>query len=42
MYGKDKILLLHYQEPISCTLIYAENMTRTFKSYFEVLWKTTK
>jgi hypothetical protein len=42
IYGKDKVLILHYQEPISCTLIYDENTARTFKSYFEPLWKISK
>lgn len=40
IYGKDKVLILHYQEPISCTLIYDENTARTFKAYFEPLWDT--
>jgi sugar-specific transcriptional regulator TrmB len=42
IYGKDKVLILHYQEPVSCTLIYDENTARTFKSYFEPLWKIAK
>lgn len=42
IYGKDKVLILHYQEPISCTLICDENTARTFKSYFEPLWKIAK
>ena len=42
IYGKDKVLILHYQEPITCTLIYDENTARTFRSYFEPLWNMAK
>jgi sugar-specific transcriptional regulator TrmB len=42
IYGRDKVLLLHYQEPISCTLIYDEHTATTFRSYFEPLWKIAK
>lgn len=42
IYGKDKTLILHYQEPVSCTLIYDEHTAKTFRSYFEPLWKVAK
>lgn len=42
IYGKDIILILHYQEPISVTMIHDEHTVTTFRSYFEVLWQTAK
>ena len=42
IYGKSILILLHYQEPISCTIIYDEHTIKTFKSYFEILWKQAK
>lgn len=42
IYGTDKILIIQYQEPASCTLIYDENTATSFKSFFEVLWKVAK
>ncbi len=42
VYGKNIVLILHYQEPISCTLIYDEHTATTFISYFDILWNTTK
>ncbi len=42
IYGNSILILLHYQEPISCTIIYDEHTVKTFKSYFELLWKQAK
>jgi sugar-specific transcriptional regulator TrmB len=42
IYGKSIVIILHYQEPISCTMIYDEHTNTTFRSYFEVLWKIAK
>lgn len=42
VYSDKIVLLLHYTEPMSCTLIYDEATATTFRSYFEVLWKTAK
>ncbi|HIH31179.1 TPA: hypothetical protein HA235_00580 [Candidatus Woesearchaeota archaeon] len=39
IYGKDKVLILHYQEPVSCTLIYDEYTATSFRQFFEPLWK---
>ena len=39
IYGKDKVLILHYQEPASCTLIYDEYTNQSFRQFFEPLWK---
>jgi sugar-specific transcriptional regulator TrmB len=42
VYGKDKVLIMHYQEPTSCTLIYDEHTATSFRSYFETMWKIAK
>ncbi len=42
IYGDDIVLILHYQEPISCTMITDKNTVTTFKSYFDVLWKVAE
>jgi hypothetical protein len=42
IYGKNIILILHYQEPISCTMIYDEHTNTTFRSYFAPLWNIAK
>ncbi|MGV8162203.1 MAG: TrmB family transcriptional regulator [Candidatus Nanoarchaeia archaeon] len=42
IYGKNIVLILHYQEPISCTMIYDEHTNKTFRSYFEPLWAIAK
>jgi len=42
IYGKDKVLILHYQEPVSCTLIYDENTATSFSSFFEAMWGIAK
>ncbi len=42
IYGKNKVLILHYQEPVSCTLIYDEHTATSFRSFFEAMWKIGK
>ena len=42
IYGTDTVLILHYQEPVSCTLIIDEHTATTLRSYFEVLWNAGK
>jgi sugar-specific transcriptional regulator TrmB len=42
IYGKDKVLILHYQEPVSCTLIYDEHTAQSFRQFFEPLWNIAK
>ncbi len=42
IYGGRIVLILHYQEPVSCTLIYDEHTAKTFCAYFELLWKLAK
>jgi hypothetical protein len=33
IYGQEIVLILHYQEPVSCTLIYDEHTNKTFRAY---------
>ena len=42
IFGDDKVLILNYNEPISCILIYDKNTTTSFKNFFNQLWKLAK
>ena len=42
IFGNDKVLLLNYDEPVSCILLYGENVAASFKQFFEQLWKMAK
>ena len=42
IFGNDKVLILNYQEPTSCILIYDKNTTTTFRTFFDSLWKIAK
>ncbi|MBI5803632.1 hypothetical protein HY450_00140 [Candidatus Pacearchaeota archaeon] len=42
IFGKDKVLILNYNEPFSCTMIYDENTATSFISFFYQLWKLAK
>jgi len=42
IFGKDKVLILNYQEPSSCILIYDENTAASFTNFFYQLWKIAK
>lgn len=39
IFGKDKVLILNYNEPFSCTMIYDENTATSFINFFYQLWK---
>ena len=39
IFGKDKVLILNYTEPVSCTLIYDKNTATSFIQFFNGLWK---
>lgn len=39
IFGKDKVLILNYNEPFSCTTIYDENTATSFINFFYQLWK---
>jgi len=38
----DKVLILNYNEPFSCTMIYDANTAASFKNFFYQLWKIAK
>lgn len=38
----DKVLILNYNEPFSCTMIYDKNTAASFKNFFYQLWKIAK
>ena len=42
IFGDDKVLILNYQEPINCILIYDKNTATSFRNFFEQLWKIAK
>ncbi|MBU2523112.1 MAG: hypothetical protein KKE23_02360, partial [Nanoarchaeota archaeon] len=42
IFGEDKVLILNYQEPASCILIYDKNTAQSFKNFFYQLWKIAK
>lgn len=42
IFGKDKIIIFDYQEPITSILIYDRNIAQAFKQFFEQLWAKAK
>lgn len=42
VFGEDKVLILNYEEPTSCILIYDRNTATSFRQFFEQLWKIAK
>ncbi len=42
IFGEDKVLILNYNEPFSCTMIYDKNTAKSFRTFFYQLWKTAK
>ncbi len=42
IFGEDKVLILNYNEPFSCTMIYDKNTALSFRSFFYQLWKIAK
>jgi HTH-type transcriptional regulator, sugar sensing transcriptional regulator len=42
IFGEDKVLILNYNEPFSCTMIYDKNTAMAFRTFFYQLWKTAK
>ena len=42
IFGDDKVLILNYNEPFSCTMIYDKNTVTSFKNFFYQLWKIAK
>jgi sugar-specific transcriptional regulator TrmB len=42
IFGEDKVLILNYEEPASCILIYDKNTATSFRQFFEQLWRIAK
>ncbi len=42
IFGEDKVLILNYNEPASCVMIYDKNTATAFKTFFYQLWKIAK
>lgn len=42
VFGEDKVLILNYEEPSSCILIYDRNTATSFRQFFYQLWKISK
>ena len=38
IFGEDKVLILNYNKPESCTMIYDKNTASSFKTFFYQLW----
>ena len=42
VFGKDKVIILNYAEPVSCILIHDANTATSFRNFFYQLWKIAK
>ncbi len=42
IFGEDKVLILNYNEPVSCTIIHDKNTATSFINFFNQLWKLAK
>lgn len=42
IFGNSKVLILNYEEPISCILIDDKNTTTSFRNFFYQMWKIAK
>ena len=42
IFGQDKVLILNYDEPASCILIYDKNTATSFRQFFNQLWGLSK
>jgi len=42
IFGKDKVLILNYEEPASCILIHDKNTATSFINFFYQLWNQAK
>ena len=42
IFGNDKVMILNYQEPCSCILIYDKNIATSFRHFFNQLWRISK
>ena len=42
IFGDEKVLILNYNNPESCTMIYDKNTAASFKNFFYQLWKISE
>lgn len=42
IFGKDKVLILNYNEPVSCIIVYDKNTATSFRNFFYQLWQISK
>src|SRR3989344_9275512 len=42
IFGDEKVLILNYNEPENCIMIYDRNTATSFRNFFYQLWKTAK
>jgi len=42
IFGEERVLILNYNEPASCTMIYDKNTAESFRTFFYQLWKIAK
>lgn len=42
IFGNEKVLILNYNEPFSCTMIYDKNTATSFINFFYQLWRIAK
>ena len=42
IFGEDRVLILNYNEPVSCIMIYDKNTATSFINFFYQLWKIAK
>ena len=42
IFGEEKVLILNYNEPYSCVMIYDKNTAQAFRTFFYQLWKQAK
>lgn len=42
IFGKESVLILNYNEPVSCILIHDKNTNTAFRTFFYQLWKIAK
>jgi len=42
IFGDEKVLILNYNEPETCIMIYDKNTATSFKNFFYQLWKIAK
>jgi hypothetical protein len=42
IFGNEKVIILNYAEPVSCTLIHDKNTATSSRNFFYQLWEIAK